>query len=242
MITRRTALQQLALTTGAIALGSTVRAQQAATAPAEPDGVFKLPPLGYDYDALEPLIDAETMKIHHDKHHASYVSKLNQAIAKAQGFEKKPIEEILQNIDAIPEEIRADVRNQGGGHANHSLFWQILKKNENGAPEGDLARAITEAFGAFDKFQSQFSEAAAKTFGSGWAWLTVRAGKLVVETTANQDSPLMTGGIPLLGIDVWEHAYYLRYQNRRAEYVQAFQSVINWQVVAEKFAPAVSKS
>jgi Fe-Mn family superoxide dismutase len=236
MITRRAALNHFALATGAVALSRLpLLAQEKPATTPDVEGVYKLPPLGYDYDALEPFIDAETMKLHHDKHHAAYVSKLNQAVTKAPGFEKKPIEELLGNLDAVPEEVRADVRNQGGGHANHTLFWQMLKKNENGRPAGALAKAIEKSFGSYDDFWGQFSGAAGKAFGSGWAWLCWRDNKLAVETTPNQDSPLMTGATPLLGIDVWEHAYYLRYQNRRAEYVNAFEHVIHWEWVAERF-------
>ncbi len=234
MISRRTALKHLALGTSVLALGPTLFAQTPA-APAEAEGVFKLPPLGYDYDALEPYIDAETMKLHHDKHHAAYVAKLNQAIAKASGFEKKSIEEILANLDSIPEEVRKDVRNQGGGHANHSLFWQTLKKNEEGKPVGELGKEITKAFGSYEDFWKLFSDAAARVFGSGWAWLAWRDKKLVVEASPNQDSPLMSGGQPLLGLDVWEHAYYLKYQNRRADYIKAFQNVIHWEFLNERF-------
>jgi Fe-Mn family superoxide dismutase len=235
MISRRSALKTLILTTGAAALAPNLRAQQPASAPPEAEGVFKLPPLGYDYDALEPHIDAETMKIHHDKHHAAYVAKLNQAIAKAPGFEKKSIEEILANLDSVPEEVRRDIRNQGGGHANHSLFWQVLKKNEGGKPVGELGKEITKAFGSYDDFWKLFSDSSAKVFGSGWAWLTWRDKKLVVEAAPNQDSPLMSGGQPVLGLDVWEHAYYLKYQNRRGDYVGAFQNVINWDFLNDRF-------
>jgi len=239
MITRRHALKNLALVTGSLALvPRLVHAQASIAPPATPapaEGVFKLPPLGYDYDALEPYIDAETMKIHHDKHHAAYVSKLNIAIAGAPGFEKKPIEEILANLDAVPEPVRKDIRNQGGGHANHSLFWQTLKKNENGKPAGELAKAIDTAFGSFDKFQDGFAAAATKVFGSGWAWLVWKDKKLAIDSTSNQDSLYSSGGVPLLGIDVWEHAYYLKYQNRRPEYIKAFQSVINWDFVSERY-------
>jgi Fe-Mn family superoxide dismutase len=235
MITRRHVLKNLAFTTGAIAFTSHLTLGQAPAAP-EAEGVFKLPPLGYDYDALEPFIDAETMKIHHDKHHAAYVSKLNVAIASAPGFEKKSIEEILTKLDSVPEAVRKDIRNQGGGHANHALFWQMLKKNENGKPAGELAKAIDTAFGGFDKFQETFTTAATKVFGSGWAWLILKDKKLVVESTPNQDSPLSTGGVPLLGVDVWEHAYYLKYQNRRADYLKAFQNVINWDFVSERYS------
>ena len=234
MTTRRDALKTIALTTGALTLGSHLLQAQA---PAEVPAVFKLPPLGYDYDALEPFIDAETMKIHHDKHHAAYVSKLNQAIAGAPGFESKPIEEILTNLDAVPEAVRKDIRNHGGGHANHALFWQTLKKSEKGKPVGELAKAIDTAFGSFAKFQDDFGTAATKVFGSGWAWLVWKGKKLTIESTPNQDSPYSTGGRPLLGLDVWEHAYYLKYQNRR-DYIKAFQSVVNWDFVSERFAKA----
>jgi Fe-Mn family superoxide dismutase len=229
----------MALTGGALALGTTfLHAQATPAAAPEPPAVFKLPPLGYDYDALEPHIDAETMKIHHDKHHAAYVSKLNQAMVGAPGLEKKTIEEILTNLDAVPEAVRKDIRNQGGGHANHSLFWQTLKKNEGGKPSGDLAKAIDTSFVGFAKFQDDFAAAATKVFGSGWVWLVWKDKKLVIESSANQDTPYSTGGVPLLGLDVWEHAYYLKYQNRRADYIKAFQNVINWDFVAERFAKA----
>jgi Fe-Mn family superoxide dismutase len=236
MTTRRDALKNLAFTTGALAIGSHFAFAQTPAAPEE--GAFKLPPLGYDYDALEPFIDAETMKLHHDKHHAAYVSKLNQAIASAPELGKKPIEEILAHLDAVPEAIRKDVRNQGGGHANHSLFWQTLKKNENGKPAGELAKAIDASFESFPKFQETFSAAATKVFGSGWAWLVWKDKKLTIESSSNQDSPLSTGGYPLLGNDVWEHAYYLKYQNRRADYIRAFQNVINWDFVGARYSAA----
>jgi Fe-Mn family superoxide dismutase len=237
MITRRTAITQIAFATGAIAITGMAHAQAPAAAAAE--GVFKLPPLGYDYDALEPFIDAETMKIHHDKHHAAYVAKLNEAVAKAPGLEKKSIEEILANLASAPEEVRTALRNQGGGHANHSLFWQTLKKDEAGKPTGELAPAIDKAFGSLDKFREQLSAAAMGVFGSGWAWLVLRDKKLAIESSPNQDTPYMSGGVPLLGIDVWEHAYYLKYQNRRAEYVKAFQNVIHWDFVGARYAQAV---
>jgi Fe-Mn family superoxide dismutase len=235
MITRRHVLKNLALTAGALAFAENLAtAQQPASPPAA--GIFKLPPLGYDYGALEPYIDAETMKIHHDKHHAAYVSKLNAAIVGAPAFEKMPIEEILTKLDTVPEAVRKDIRNQGGGHANHSLFWLTLKKNNNGKPIGELAKAIDTSFGSLDKFQETFGTAATKVFGSGWAWLVWKDKKLSVESSPNQDSPYSTGGVPLLGIDVWEHAYYLKYQNRRPEYIKAFQSVINWDFVSERFS------
>jgi Fe-Mn family superoxide dismutase len=239
MINRRAALKTIALTSGAVALSSrALRAQAPVAAPAV-EGVFKLPPLGYDYDALEPYIDAETMKIHHDKHHAAYVSKLNEAVAQAPDLGKKPLEEILRDLSAVPEAIRTAVRNQGGGHANHTFFWQTLRKNEGGKPGGELAKAIEKTFTSFDKFHEDFAAAAMKVFGSGWAWLVVREGKLVVEGQPNQDSPLSTGGQPILGLDVWEHAYYLKYQNRRADYVKAFQNIVNWDFVSDLYAKAI---
>ena len=228
--TRRDAIKTIALTTGAFATAAAV-AQTAAT----PPEVFKLPPLGYDYDALEPVIDAETMKIHHDKHHAAYVAKLNAAIAKEPSLASKSIEDLVANLDKQPESVRTDIRNQGGGHLNHTLFWQHLKKGAGG-PQGDLLKAIEKAFGSVAKWQEQFGESAMKVFGSGWTWLVLRGGKLAIENTPNQDSPLSTGGQPLLGIDVWEHAYYLKYQNRRADYVKAFNDVIHWQFVGERYA------
>src|SRR3954447_925462 len=197
---RRTALRTMALSAGALALGQDLLCAQAPAPPPTEEGVYKLPPLGYDYDALEPYIDAETMKIHHDKHHAAYVSKLNTAVAKLPGKEKRTIEELLIGLKTLPPDIQKDVQNQGGGHANHSLFWQTLKKNENGKPVGQLAKDIEKSFGSYDDFWKMLSEKAAKVFGSGWAWLGVREGKLVVESTANQDSLLMTGATPLLGI------------------------------------------
>jgi Fe-Mn family superoxide dismutase len=234
MITRRTVIKNLALTTGALALvGNRASAQAPAAAPTE--GVFKLPALGYDYDALEPFIDAETMKIHHDKHHAAYVAKLNEAIAKAPGWEKKPIEDILSHLPEAPKEVQTALQNQGGGHANHSLFWQTLKKDEKGAPAGELAKAIDKSFGSVEKFKELFTAAGMSVFGSGWAWLLLREKKLMIETTANQDSPYLSGALPVLGMDVWEHAYYLKYQNKRADYVKAFQSVVNWDFVSSRY-------
>jgi Fe-Mn family superoxide dismutase len=243
MITRRAALITLALSTGAAALAPLARGQTPPATPVPPaapapeaDPVYKLPPLGYDYDALEPFIDAETMKLHHDKHHAAYVSKLNQALAKVPAKDRKPIDDLLANLDALPQDIRAEVRNQGGGHANHSLFWQSLKKNDGARPAGELSKRIERDLGSYDDFWKLFSNAALTLFGSGWAWLALRDRKLVVEQTANQDSPLLTGGIPLLGLEVWEHAYYLKYQNRRAEYIAAFQNAINWPAIGDRFA------
>jgi Fe-Mn family superoxide dismutase len=239
MINRRTAIQNIVLTSGALVLGSTLPAQP--PAPPEAEGVFKLPPLGYDYDALEPFIDAETMKIHHDKHHAAYVARLNQAIARVPTMAKQSVEELLQDLNSLPEDIREEVRNYGGGHANHSLLWETLKKSD-AKPAGDLATAITNSFGDLSAFESEFTKIALGVFGSGWAWLVWREGKLTIEATADQDSPHLTGGNPLLGLDVWEHAYYLKYQNKRAEYAKAFFSVVNWDAVASRFAAAAGKA
>lgn len=196
----------------------------------------QLAPLPYAYDALEPYVDAMTMQIHHDKHHAAYLNNLNKAIEGTE-WENLPVEELLAKLDRVPEAIRTTVRNNGGGYVNHNLFWQIMGPNGGGAPTGKLAQAIDKAFGSFDAFKEKFSNAAATRFGSGWAWLVVKSdGSLDVYSTANQDSPLMSGDTPILGLDVWEHAYYLKYQNRRPEYIGNFYNVINWQAVADKFA------
>ncbi|HEY8346113.1 MAG TPA: superoxide dismutase [Symbiobacteriaceae bacterium] len=200
---------------------------------------FQLPPLPYGYDALEPYIDARTMEIHHSKHHNTYVTNLNAALEGYPDLQNKTIEEILRNIQSVPEAIRTAVRNNGGGHANHSLFWEILTPGGSKEPTGELAAAINSTFGSFEAFKEQFTKTAAGHFGSGWGWLVVtKEGKLAVYSTANQDSPLMQGDTPILGIDVWEHAYYLKYQNRRPEYISAFYNVINWDKVAEKYAAA----
>ena len=198
---------------------------------------FKLPQLPYAYDALEPHIDARTMEIHHTKHHAGYTNKLNAALEGTE-FASKPIEEILGNLNAVPEAKRTAVRNNGGGFANHRLFWEIMGPNAGGQPSGDLADAINSAFGSFAAFKEQFSAAAATRFGSGWAWLIVDGGQLSVVSTPNQDTPVMEGKTPILGLDVWEHAYYLNYQNRRPDYIAAFFNVINWNKIAELYAAA----
>lgn len=197
---------------------------------------FELPPLPYATNALEPHIDARTMEIHHDKHHAGYTNNLNAALEGTQ-FANKSIEEILANLNAIPEDKRTAVRNNGGGYANHNLFWEILSPNKS-EPSGELRSAIDSAFGSFDAFKDQFSKAAATRFGSGWAWLVVDSGGLSVTSTPNQDTPLMEGKTPILGLDVWEHAYYLNYQNRRPDYIAAFWNVVNWAKVAELYAAA----
>ena len=199
---------------------------------------FQLPALPYAEDALEPHIDARTMNIHHTKHHAAYTTNLNNAIAGTE-WENKSIEEILGNLDAVPENIRTAVRNNGGGYANHNLFWTVMAANAGGEPTGALAEAINGAFGSFAAFKEAFAKAAATRFGSGWAWLTVgKDGKLAVTSTPNQDTPLMEGGTPILGLDVWEHAYYLNYQNRRPDYVSAWWNVVNWEAVAANYAAA----
>ena len=199
---------------------------------------YSLPELPYAYNALEPHIDAQTMEIHHTKHHNAYITKVNDALA-GNPLGDLPVNELVTKLDQVPENIRGAVRNNGGGHANHSLFWTVMGPGKGGAPSGDLAAAIDSELGGFDKFKEAFSNAAATRFGSGWAWLSVDgSGKLVVESTPNQDSPLMHGNTPLLGLDVWEHAYYLKYQNRRPDYISAFFSVIDWDAVAANYAAA----
>jgi Fe-Mn family superoxide dismutase len=200
---------------------------------------FELPALPYAEDALEPHIDARTMGIHHDKHHAGYTNNLNSALADHPNLAAKSIEEILGDLDAVPENIRTAVRNNGGGYANHALFWSIMSPNGGGEPTGDLAAAINDAFGSFAAFKDAFSKAGATRFGSGWAWLFVdRTGALKVGSTPNQDTPLMDGNTPILGLDVWEHAYYLHYQNRRGDYIGAWWNVVNWDQVAANYAAA----
>ncbi|HEX2979474.1 MAG TPA: superoxide dismutase [Anaerolineaceae bacterium] len=199
---------------------------------------FELPPLAYDFNALEPVIDARTMEIHHDRHHGTYVTNLNNALKDHPDFQREDIEAILANLTQLPESIRTAVRNNGGGHVNHTLFWEVMRPGGRNNPGGTLEREISNAFGSFDAFKEKFDQAAITRFGSGWAWL-VRDGqmKLQVYSTANQDSPLMEGHLPILGLDVWEHAYYLQYQNRRADYVKAFWSIVNWDIV-EQYAQA----
>jgi len=197
---------------------------------------YTLPPLAYPYNALEPHIDARTMEIHHTKHHQAYINNVNNAIKGKADLESKSVEELIANINAVPEDIRNVVRNNGGGHANHTFFWTIIGPNAGGAPKGNIAAAITQAFGSFDAFKEKFGAAATTRFGSGWAWLSAgKDGKLEISSTPNQDSPLMEGKTPLLGIDVWEHAYYLHYQNRRPDYIAAFWNVVNWQEVEKRF-------
>ncbi|HZB96534.1 MAG TPA: superoxide dismutase [Herpetosiphonaceae bacterium] len=203
---------------------------------------FELPPLPYDYAALEPSIDEQTMRIHHDKHHGTYVNNLNAALENQPNLQGKSIEELLRDINSVPENIRTAVRNNGGGHANHSMFWEIMAPNAGGQPSGALAQAINSSFGGLDAFKEQFTKAATTRFGSGWVWLLADGGRLEITSTANQDSPLMEGRVPILGLDVWEHAYYLKYQNRRPEYINAWWNVVNWNAVAERFNRARSSS
>jgi superoxide dismutase, Fe-Mn family len=198
---------------------------------------YELPPLPYPYDALEPHIDEETMRLHHDKHHQTYVDNLNKAIADTE-WDGRPLEQVLDNLDLIAEDKRTAIRNNGGGHANHSLFWETMSPDGGGQPDGDLAKAIEDTFDGLDELKRQMTDAGLKRFGSGWSWLVHDGTGLVVVSTPNQDTPLMDGHTPLLGVDVWEHAYYLRYQNRRAEYTKAWWNVVNWDAVAQRYAAA----
>ena len=196
---------------------------------------FQLPPLPYAFDALEPHIDAKTMEIHHDKHHAAYVTNLNAALEKLPALQSKSIEALLKEINSVPEEIRTAVRNNGGGHMNHTMFWELMGPKAGGEPTGALADAINKSFGSFAAFKEQFAKAGMGRFGSGWAWLIKHDNKLSIESTANQDQPIMEGKLAILGVDVWEHAYYLKYQNRRADYLAAWWNVVNWNEVAKRF-------
>ena len=243
MITRREAIKAVALTAGALAVAPSFLEGAASNSSASGSAYpFKLPELGYPYDALEPYIDAQTMQIHHDKHNAAYVENLNKALAQApESVQKMTLEDLLLNLDTIPENIRTAVRNNAGGQYNHSFFWKILRKNEGGKPSGELGKAIDETFGGFPEFQTKLDEAATTVFGSGWAWLVTDGKKLAITKTPNQDCPISNPNAketPIVGIDVWEHAYYLKYQNRRPEYVKAFWNVINWDYAAEQYAAA----
>jgi Fe-Mn family superoxide dismutase len=199
---------------------------------------FELPPLPYSYDALEPYIDTETMHLHHDKHHAAYVNNLNAALQR-HPFANRSIEEVVGRLNEVPENIRTAVRNNGGGHVNHTMFWEIMTPGGSKEPTGELASAINAKFGSFDAFKTAFNDAGVKRFGSGWAWLILnKRGELEITSTANQDSPLMEDAFPILGNDVWEHAYYLKYQNRRPDYLTAWWNVVNWDEIAKRFARA----
>jgi Fe-Mn family superoxide dismutase len=197
---------------------------------------FEVPPLPYDYNALEPYIDTQTMQLHHDKHHAAYVNNLNNALQNQSQLASWTVEDLVQRINEVPESIRTAVRNNAGGHINHSMFWQIMKPNGGGDPTGELGSAIQQTFGSFDQFKAAFNDAGVKRFGSGWTWLVLdRSGKLQVISTANQDSPMMDGMFPVMGNDVWEHAYYLKYQNRRPDYLAAWWNVVNWDEITHRY-------
>jgi Fe-Mn family superoxide dismutase len=242
MMTRRKAIKTTVMATAVCAVLPAARAQQTTPMIAAPPGAgaFSVPPLPYAYDALEPHIDALTMQIHHDKHHLAYVTNLNKALAGNADLAGKSIETIMTDLNAVPEGIRTAVRNNGGGHFNHSLFWQMMKKGGGGEPKGNLAAAMEKKFGSFSGFKDEFTKAATGRFGSGWAWLALGPEKQVaIESSANQDTPWSAGKTPLLGIDVWEHAYYLKYQNRRADYVAAWFNVADWDFVAERFQKAM---
>lgn len=231
---------------GAFALDSCAFAQNTTSksnpASAGEAGVIQLPPLPYAYDALEPHIDTKTMQLHHDKHHAAYVKNLNEAFKKHPEIKNKKLEYLLLNLETVPEDIRTTIRNNGGGHLNHSLFWRIMKPNGGGEPTGAIASAINERFGNFATFKQQFNEAGSGRFGSGWVWL-IRdlSGKLQIATTPNQDSPIADGNYPILGNDVWEHAYYLKYQNKRADYLNAWWNVVNWDEINKRFAASTQR-
>ena len=253
MITRRQAIKTTALVATASAV---VPAALAQAAPAAPGGPFTLPPLPYAFDALEPHIDARTMEIHHDRHHKAYVDNLNKAVADSPALAKKSVEDLLKDLNSVPEKIRSAVRNHGGGHYNHSLFWQMMKKDGGGEPKAELAKAIEASFNNLTAFKAKFTEAAMKVFGSGWAWLVLDGKELKIEFMPNQDSPVSPSLLPtelndgqgrkltmihhsqqpLLGLDVWEHAYYLKYQNKRTDYITAWWNVVNWDFVAERYA------
>lgn len=238
---RRNFLQVSAVSavTGAALLSTLPQVAVAQAPAAPPTGPYKLPPLPYGFNALEPSIDAKTMEIHHDKHHAAYVNNLNTAI-QGTNLGEHSIDDLMRNLKDVPENIRTAVQNNGGGHANHTLFWTIMAPDAGGEPNGELATAIQKDLGGFASFKAALSDAASKRFGSGWAWLCVGDDKkLHIESTANQDTPLSEGHTPILGLDVWEHAYYLKYQNRRPEYIAAFFDVINWPAVAERYGKAV---
>lgn len=249
-LNRRHFLKLLGTTTvtASIATTATTAATILASPPAAAQGIssnssgpFSLPPLPYDYDALEPYIDADTMRFHHDRHHAAYVNNLNAAIGRHPQLVNQSAIALLTNLDSIPEDIRSIVQNNGGGHVNHSMFWEIMTPKGGGAPTGNIAIAINENFGSFAVLKQQFNDAGLKRFGSGWVWLVLtKAGKLEVTSTPNQDSPLMTGDFPILGNDVWEHAYYLKYQNLRGDYLNAWWNVINWAEVNKRLEMAIA--
>lgn len=236
-MTRRQAIKTTAIAATVFATVPGAMAQSTpATTSAPVSGPFTLPPLPYAFDALEPHIDARTMEIHHDKHHAAYVANLNKAFLQMDWSGPMPtVEKLIQDLDSLPENVRTTVRNNGGGHYNHSLFWQMMKKGGGGEPKNELGSAIEKSFGSFNDFKTKLGEAATKVFGSGWAWLVLDGKELKIESTPNQDTPLMKGKQPLLGLDVWEHAYYLKFQNKRADYITAWWNVVNWDFVSERY-------
>jgi superoxide dismutase, Fe-Mn family len=242
MMTRRQAIKTTALASAALATLPGAIAQPTPSPAPVSDLIsttpepFTLPPLPYDYEALEPYIDAQTMHIHHDKHHAAYVANLNKAVADFPDLGKKTVEDLLKDLNSVPEKIHTAVRNNGGGHYNHSLFWQMMKKDGGGGPAGELAKAIDTSFGSFSAFKENFTKTALGQFGSGWAWLVLDGSALKIEHIPNQDTPLIVGHSPLLGLDVWEHAYYLKYQNKRADYIAAWFNVVNWDFASGRYA------
>lgn len=240
MMHRRTVLKALGAAATLAATHTSLAQTPAAPAPAPAAGPFTLPSLPYAYDALEPYFDAATMHLHHDKHHAAYVNNLNAVVAAHPELAGKSLDALLADLNAVPETARTAVRNQGGGHANHSFWWPTLSVTGGSEPKAELAKGIDATFGSFSAFQEKLTKAATSVFGSGWAWLTLADGKLLIETTPNQDSPLSVGHTPILAIDVWEHAYYLKYQNRRPEYAAAFFHVVNWDYVSSLYAKAKS--
>jgi Fe-Mn family superoxide dismutase len=253
-ISRRDAVKIIGAGAALLSLGAFPRNLEAASPEAKSAGVgspagpspqlappFELPKLAYAYDALEPHFDARTMEIHYTKHHQAYVTNANKALAGHDALQRLSAAEILRDLSAIPEDIRTPLRNNVGGHANHSLFWQVIGPNAGGEPVGESGATLVKTFSSFDAFRKEFQDAALKRFGSGWAWLVVKAGELKIQSTANQDSPLSEGATPILGLDVWEHAYYLHYQNRRADYAAAFWNVVNWRQVDANFHAALGK-
>ncbi|WP_088243145.1 superoxide dismutase [Calothrix rhizosoleniae] len=244
-LNRRHFLFLLGTTVGAFALDGCALAEETnpnstpTTPPSQPGGAIQLPPLPYAYEALEPHIDGKTMRFHHDKHHAGYVRNLNAALEKHPELKGKNVEDLLKDLNSVPADIRTTVRNNGGGHVNHSMFWRVMKPKGGGEPDGAIASAIKKDFGSFDELKKQFNTAGAKRFGSGWAWLVLtNSGKLEVMSTANQDSPFSQGKYPIMGNDVWEHAYYLNYQNRRKDYLEAWWNLMNWEEINQRFATA----
>lgn len=238
-VNRRQFLFLLGAGVSTLALDSSALAQNTPTGSPDKTGAIQLPPLPYPYEALEPHIDAATMRFHHDKHHAAYVKNLNAALDKHPELKNKSVEQLLRDLNSVPEDIRTTVRNNGGGHVNHSMFWRIMKPKGGGEPTGAIASGIKQNFGSFAAFKKQFNEAGGARFGSGWVWLIrTQDGKLAITTTPNQDSPLSEGNYPIMGNDVWEHAYYLKYQNRRADYLDAWWNVLNWDEINQRLAQA----